>query len=70
MIVAVVLGGLGLTLLALGWWGRRAADRIGFLPGLPDQQQRRRIAVIRRGGTTCVAVGVTFVIMAIGAAVY
>lgn len=65
MIVAVVLGGLGLALLALGWWGRRGADRIGVVPGLPDQRQHRRVAVIRRGGTTCVLVGVMFVIMAI-----
>lgn len=69
MIVAVVLGGLGLLLLALGGWGRRGAERLGFVPGLPDQQQRRRVEVIRRGATTCVLVGVTFMIMAIVAAV-
>lgn len=69
MIVAVVLGGLSLVLLALGWWGRRGADRLGLVPGVPEQHRRRRVAVIRRGGTTCVLVAVTFMIMAIVAAV-
>lgn len=69
MIVVVVLGGLGLALLVIGRWGRRGAERLAFLPGLPERHLRRRTAVLRRGATACLLVGAAFVIMALGAAV-
>lgn len=60
----LVLLGMGIVCLAAGWWGRRNAAALGHVPGMPEEHQERRIAVMRRGAVTCAVVGVAFVVLA------
>lgn len=61
----LVLVGLGAVLVLSGVWGRRNAESLGAVPGMPDDHVHRRTAVMRRGATTCVAVGVVFVVLGV-----
>jgi hypothetical protein len=64
----VVFGVLGLMLLLLGRWGRRDAERLASMPGTPHPTRRHRTAVLRRGATTCTALGVLFMTLAVAVA--
>lgn len=60
----LLLLGLGVVLLAAGYWGRRHAATLGHVPGMEADLQERRIAVMRRGALTCAVVGVAFLVLA------
>ncbi|WP_226352245.1 hypothetical protein [Pseudonocardia sp. ICBG601] len=49
----------------MGWAGRRHAAGLGAVPGMPAELQRHRVAVIRRGATACLVVGVAFVVVGV-----
>ncbi|ALE85812.1 hypothetical protein [Pseudonocardia sp. HH130629-09] len=59
----LTFAGVGVLLALMGWAGRRHAATLGAVPGMPAELQRHRIAVIRRGATACLVVGVAFVVI-------
>ncbi|MGQ0575693.1 MAG: hypothetical protein ACT4RN_16040 [Pseudonocardia sp.] len=59
----IVLVALGTVLFLLGAWGRRNADSLGAVPGMPEEHEERRIIGMRRGATTCAVVGAAFVVV-------
>lgn len=65
----LVFVGLGAVLVLGGIWGRRNATSLGVVPGMPADHVDRRTAVLRRGATTCAAVGVVFVVLGVFAPV-
>lgn len=67
MSVVPVFAGLAVVLVVLGALGRRNAASLGAVPGMPDEHQQHRVAVIRRGATVCLAVGLLFVVLAVAA---
>lgn len=63
----VVFGVLAVALLGMGALGRHNAESLGAVPGMPDEHERHRITVIRRGATVCLAIGVLFAVLAVAA---
>lgn len=63
MSVVALFVGLGMALVPMGFWGCRHADELGAVPGMPAEHVERRTAVIRRGATSCLAVGVVLVVV-------
>lgn len=61
----LTFAGLGVLLALMGWAGRRHAAGLGAVPGMPAELQQHRIAVIRRGATACLVVGVAFVVIGV-----
>ena len=70
MQVFVPLAVIGVVLLSLGWWGRRHAGELAFVPGMDDEQLSRRTRVMRRGAFTCGLVGGMFLAMAVVSLVF
>lgn len=68
MIGSAIFGVLGLVLCVLGRWGRREADHLASVPGMPHPTRRHRAAVLRRGATTCAGLGILFVALAVAVA--
>lgn len=54
-------------LVLMGVVGRRSASALGAVPGMAEEYQRHRIAVIRRGATGCLVLGVLFAVLAVAA---
>lgn len=44
-------------LALIGWWGRRNAETLAP-QHMPEQERRRRVGVMRRGGLSCQAASV------------
>ncbi|OLL74647.1 hypothetical protein Ae168Ps1_3033c [Pseudonocardia sp. Ae168_Ps1] len=65
MSVVLAFAGVGVLLVLMGWAGRRNSVRLGAVPGMPPAHESHRIRVIHRGATTCLAVGVAFVVVGI-----
>lgn len=53
------------VLVVMGALGRRNAASLGAVPGMPAEHQDDRIALIRRGATVCIVVGVLFALVAV-----
>lgn len=52
---------LGVTLVVVGRWAVRGADRLAPAP-MAEEDRHRRARTIRRGGWTCLVVGVLLAI--------
>ncbi|MEJ8278819.1 hypothetical protein [Pseudonocardia spirodelae] len=61
----LTLAGLGVLLALMGWAGRRHAAGLGAVPGMPAEMQQHRVAVLRRGATACLVVGVVFLALGV-----
>jgi hypothetical protein len=61
-VVANVLffGGAALLLVLVGLWGLRRASHLSAVDGWDEASKEHRRGVLRRGGFTCIGLGVLF----------
>jgi hypothetical protein len=60
---------LALSLISLGWWGRRRAATL-VPASLASANRARRIVTVRRGATACLVLGALFALATIPANVW
>ena len=53
-------GGAALLLVLVGLWGMRRASQLSAVEGWDEASKEHRRGVLRRGGLTCVGLGVVF----------
>jgi len=56
----LMFGGVALLLVLIGLWGVRSAGKLSAVDGWDETSQEHRRGGLRRGGFTCIALGVLF----------